>query len=68
MATTIFNLKRVFKWDYLFGALNAMFLSVNALENIHLLQRKGCFVGLVDYNRTVLLNHAALTSLKFDRK
>lgn len=53
-----------------FGVLNAiiLFSSVNALDNMHLFQKKYCFVGLVDRYRTVLLNHAALTSLKFNRK
>lgn len=68
MGATLLNLNRVFKWDYFWGALNVLFSSVNALENMHLFQRKGSFVGLVDRNRTVLLNHAALTSLKFNRK
>lgn len=66
MAATILNLKHY----YLFGALNAiiLFSSVNALENMHLFQRKGCFVGLADRNRTVLLNRAPLTSLEFNTK
>lgn len=49
MGASILNLKHAFIY---FGALNAiiLFSSVNALDNMHLFQKKCCFVGLVDCN------------------